>query len=234
MMAAVPRTTTCALMSAARGRALRVAARVSSDRRARAAAIEEERARLARRDMLVLANMELVTANVHSITCRVWARQFDPKDLISAGYVKLVELAGQYDPARGVTFKAFARKGVRGAMWELVRRRNWRESSHLSLTPGKPESKNSLPEAASYDLPDTRQTPEELLESSRKHEMAEEAIGTLTEREQVVVRRYYAEDGDLGTIGADLGISASMASLVHRQGLKKMQEYFALRGRSAA
>ena len=224
-----------------RQRALRVVLGVSaarrSDRPRHVTRVQTEApaALLQRRDALVLANMDLVNANVHSITCRVWARQFDPKDLISAGYVKLVELAGSFDPSRGTTFKAFARKGIRGAMWELVRRRNWREASHLSLTRPPDARDTGSPEALpAFDVADPRQTPEELLEIERKHQLTEDAIASLSDREQTVVRRYYAEDGDLGTIGASLGISASMASLVHRQGLKKMQEYFALRGRTAA
>jgi RNA polymerase sigma factor (sigma-70 family) len=194
-------------------------------------AAETAAAAAAARDKLIVENMDLVTANLHSITCRVWARRFDEKDLIAAGHLKMVELAALYDPSRGSSFKTFARKAIRGAMWELVRRRNWRESSHASMTRGDTKDDAGGP---AFDVADERHMPAEVLESNRRNALAREAMTVLSARERTVVSRYYNEEGDLGQIGASIGISASMASLVHRQGLAKMQRYFALRGRRAA
>ncbi len=187
-------------------------------RQTRAALLAE---RASQRNQLVLDNMDLVTCNLYSIKCRVWAPQFSEEDLIGAGMLKLIVKAAEFDPSRGPTFKAFARKPVRGAMWELVRRRNWREASHLELIPEQVE------------IHDTRQAPEETLHSTRRHALATEAMECLEPRERQLVTRYY--DGEkLGVIGESIGVGASMASLIHRTALAKIKRYFALRGRNAA
>jgi len=177
---------------------------------------------------LVLDNMDVVHLQVRSIIiCRVWGQQFEKRDLIAAGYLMLVRKAGEFDTSRGSSFKAFARKAVRGAMWELVRRRNWKEASHLSLTSPAAEGEPL------FDVQDERQAPEELLRERRRRECADEALRTLSPRERALVERYYGDE-KLGAIGRDFGISASRASEIHRQALAKMQQHFALRGRLAA
>ena len=188
-----------------------------SDKQRAAAGRQEE---FRKHEQLILSGLDMVHRNAKSIVARCRA-QFDKDDLVGAGVVALVGEADRFDPARGVSFAQFARKRVRGAMWELVRRRNWREASHLELVPEQ------------VHVADTRQTPHELLTATLQRELAENAIAILDTREQMVVRRYYGDE-DLGSIGADLGVSASMASLIHRQALAKMQQYFALRGQRAA
>jgi RNA polymerase sigma factor FliA len=59
---------------------------------------------------------------------RVVARRLPPHvdrdDLISAGYLGLIEAAQSYDPARGKSFETFASYRIRGAMLDDIRTRD--------------------------------------------------------------------------------------------------------------
>jgi RNA polymerase sigma factor (sigma-70 family) len=182
------------------------------------------------RDELVLDNLTMVEKLATGILFQVRAAVVDRGELVAAGRLRMIVLAESFDGERGISFEGYARQAVRGAMWELVRRRNWKNSSHQSLdsVSANGEDLECAPQVA-----DERQTPEELLESARKRALAGEAMLVLSERERYVVVLYY-RDHDLGAIGKQLNIGASMASRVHRQALAKMREYFRLQGRRAA
>lgn len=73
------------------------------------------------RERLILGHLE----DVRHILGRIAARlpgDVDRQNLESAGVLGLVEAAGQYDPARGVEFGAFARLRIRGAILDELRR----------------------------------------------------------------------------------------------------------------
>jgi RNA polymerase sigma factor for flagellar operon FliA len=81
----------------------------------RQAALRDERERL------ILAHLE----DVRHILGRIAARlpgEVDRQNLESAGVLGLVEAAGQFDPARGVEFGAYARLRIRGAILDELRR----------------------------------------------------------------------------------------------------------------
>lgn len=73
------------------------------------------------RERLILNHLE----DVRHILGRIAARlpgEIDRQNLESAGVLGLVEAAGQFDPARGVAFGAFARLRIRGAILDELRR----------------------------------------------------------------------------------------------------------------
>jgi len=73
------------------------------------------------RERLILGHLE----DVRHILGRIAARlpgEVDRQNLESAGVLGLVEAAGQFDPARGVEFGAFARLRIRGAILDELRR----------------------------------------------------------------------------------------------------------------
>jgi RNA polymerase sigma factor FliA len=73
------------------------------------------------RERLIFEHLE----DVRHILGRVAARlpsEVDRQNLESAGVLGLVEAAGQYDPARGVEFGAYARLRIRGAILDELRR----------------------------------------------------------------------------------------------------------------
>jgi RNA polymerase sigma factor FliA len=73
------------------------------------------------RERLILEHL----VDVRHILGRLAARlpsEVDRQNLESAGVLGLVEAAGQYDPARGVEFGAYARLRIRGAILDELRR----------------------------------------------------------------------------------------------------------------
>jgi RNA polymerase sigma factor (sigma-70 family) len=189
-------------------------------RRRRAEILSIETKRL-ERDRLIVDHLADVARDAQFIASRFGSR-FDKTELAAAGVVKMIEIAASFDASRGALFWTFVKKAVRGAMWELVRRRNYRESSHLELM------------AEHVMVADFRQSPEEAFAAAERNRIANDAMSVLDARERVIVQRYYAGEEDLGVIGLDFGISASGASAVHRKALSKMATHLARRGLKAA
>ena len=198
-------------------------------------------------ELLIVAAMPMVEKNASSIA-RLMPARIDKQDLVDAGYLALVERAQTFDGSRGTTLAQYARLGVRGAMWELVRRRNWREMSHWgiqtheaaetsaggaagTICAGSDSYKEGL--APISFMIDTRQAPDVLLEEARKKARSAEAVSCLDARERMVVERYYAGE-ELIAIGREIGLCKQTMTNIHRRALGKMQEYFRLRGIKAA
>ena len=175
---------------------------------------------------------------------RQLAGAVDLQDLLDAGYVKLVEKAQHFDSTRGVRLEAYARKAVRGAMYELARRREWKERSHSQLpaeggftTIGgrvlEGDGETRRPNTERF-LSRDDQNPETLLEEKRRRATAVDAMQCLSDRERYVVSRYY--DGwNLTEIGAQIGLPRKdSVCRIHTRALGKMRAYFAMRGIKAA
>lgn len=52
-------------------------------------------------------------------------RHIEVDELISAGYMGLVEASSRYDPARGVRFESFVAERIRGAVIDFLRSMDW-------------------------------------------------------------------------------------------------------------
>ncbi len=76
------------------------------------------------RDQLIRAHLPLVNFLVERMVTQVPA--FVNKDEIcSAAMLGLVDAANRYDPSKGVQFKTFAERRIRGAVLDEVRRMDW-------------------------------------------------------------------------------------------------------------
>ena len=173
-------------------------------------------------DVVIVGAMPMVNRNATSIAAQMPGR-VDRSDLVDVGYLALVKAAQKFDASLGWTLAAYARRAVRGAMWDAVRRRNWTEMSHLELKPELVE-----------DVSDRRQGPEEMLRQSRNRKAAAQALTCLSERERTIVGLYYGEQDTLQTIGSSLGLTRTSVCRIHRRAIGKMQEYFLLRGIKSA
>lgn len=216
--------------------------------RRRAAVDAAEKRLAAHRESLghmIVAAMAMVERNARSIARRL-PPHIDKRDLVEAGHLALVQAAANFDASRGVTLDAYARRKVRGAMWETVRRRNWREMSHFQLpdernaaskggtTSGRDGYGASEQGVAGIDCITDQSNPESEFERNQRRGVAIAAMDCLDERERFVVERYYDGD-DLASIGAAIGgIHRKRVSDIHTGALRKMREYFALRGIEAA
>jgi len=88
---------------------------------------------LSARDALVEANLAWAHEIARDVTKQLppW---FVEADLIGAADQKLVQVAEEFDPTRGVPFRAFARRRIEGACRNSIRRREYKERSHLSIS----------------------------------------------------------------------------------------------------
>lgn len=73
---------------------------------------------------LAQKHLRIVQGIVRQVSVHVPAH-VDRGDLLSAGYLGLVEAARSYDPARGAPFGAYARHRVRGAVLDELRSGDW-------------------------------------------------------------------------------------------------------------
>lgn len=76
------------------------------------------------RERMIEANMPLVNFLVERMKTQVPAF-VSRDDLRSAAMVGLIDAASRFDPKRGVLFKTFAERRVRGAIFDEVRRMDW-------------------------------------------------------------------------------------------------------------
>ncbi len=129
-------------------------------------------------------NCGTATCLVSPIARRVHSQlpsSFDLEDLIATGNLALLHLATRYRPFEhgGTPFSAFARKGIRGAMLNSVRRHVYEEST-------RPPIDESLFEDHGARIATS-------IDQGRLMKRLREAIAALPARQQAVVAAYYAE-----------------------------------------
>lgn len=76
------------------------------------------------RSKLIEDNQSLVVSILGQVSTRL-PRHVDREELIRAGMLGLVEAAGRYEAARGVSFPSFAAQRIRGAMLDQMRAVDW-------------------------------------------------------------------------------------------------------------
>lgn len=90
--------------------------------------------------------------------------QVSLEDLVSAGYVGLVDAANRIDPERQIKFEAYAWWRIRGAIIDAHKRRQYQEAQHQSL--------EAISERAGYTPPalliDHGPSPEQLADRAQQ------------------------------------------------------------------
>ena len=84
----------------------------------------QQKARLARRDRVVLEHLPLVKA----IAVRVHENlpvHVDMDDLVHAGILGLFDAAGKYNPEKQVAFSSYAKHRIKGAILDSLRQLDW-------------------------------------------------------------------------------------------------------------
>lgn len=175
----------------------------------------------AQRNELVEKHVDIVRMIALRVA-RSLPRSVDVDDLIGAGYIGLMEAAERYDESMGVPFSAYLRMRVRGAMLDTVRRRNYRETSHVSLDDVCCDDQGNDPMTAS---PDEEATITEDIERKRLLDRVWGAVSQLSPREQTVIRMHYgAGEDDLLAVGSVLAVHPSRASQIHTAALRKLRD----------
>lgn len=81
---------------------------------------------------LLDGNMEWAAGVARGVAARL-PKSFDKESMIQEATIALWKAAEQYDPSRGVPFRAWAWPMVRGAVYMSVRRRNYRDATMDAL-----------------------------------------------------------------------------------------------------
>jgi len=79
---------------------------------------------LAQRDRMVLEHLGLVKIVALAVRCRL-PGFVDLDDLVHAGMIGLLDAANKFDPEKNVTFSAYAKHRIRGAILDSLRKLDW-------------------------------------------------------------------------------------------------------------
>lgn len=136
-------------------------------------------------------------------------RRVQRDDLVSAGYLGMVECAPRFDGR--TEFRFFARKRIEGAMLDWMRGEDLLTRQERATRGDAIERKEIPINPQAHTVPDNRRSVQQLdagIEARQK--LA--ALRRLCARRAFVLEQYYLEDRDLKPIGADIGVNESRAS----------------------
>jgi len=151
--------------------------------------------------------------------------EFD--ELVALGNLGLCDALQRYDPARAVSFCAFAARRVRGAMLDWLRQgdpvsRDERSRLRQNLDESASVVVTNLDEASgcAVDEPrcDERMEHTELLAAMRA------AMGELSERDRYVVERHFFDEQPLKTIGVELSVTESRVCQLVAGAVERLRE----------
>ncbi|MBV9448541.1 MAG: sigma-70 family RNA polymerase sigma factor [Streptosporangiaceae bacterium] len=171
-----------------------------------------------RRDELVESHLALVRPIAEGIR-RSLPGSFELDDLIQAGAVGLVRAATRYQPARhgGAPFTAFAKRHIRGAILDSVRRKNWVEATRM-------EPLEEAPEPALAPVIDIS------IDRDKRLEKVKVAIRNLDPSKRKIVEIYYSgEDRRLEDAGEAVGLKKSRAHELHHEALEDLRRILRVR-----
>lgn len=165
---------------------------------------------IAARNKLVEEHIDLVRPIAAQIA-RKLPPSFELDDLIAEGYTGLITAAVRYRPQAhgGTPFSAFARKWVRGAILDSVRRKNYVENTRASM--------EGLEAAAPP-------TVELAIDKARLSKRLMKAVGELPDRLRVVIDLHYGAGLELVEIAPKLDRSAWSASKYKADALKELRK----------
>jgi len=91
---------------------------------AKAYAEELQRGAYQSRDELIMTHLPLVKFIVGRISAKL-PTHLDQQDLMGAAVIGLITAAERFDPMRGIQFKTFAEKRIRGTIMDELRSQDW-------------------------------------------------------------------------------------------------------------
>ncbi len=174
---------------------------------------------------------------MHQIASKLRLRlppQIDFDDLEAAGRLGLAHAAARFDPARGISFGAFARRRVLGAMIDHLRSTDMlsRDDRKRHRDGGLPffvlqlrlidETDDGIAEPASVEP-----TPAEWLQRTHVCRQVQRAIGRLPHRERYVIRQHFYRGRALRAIGLDLGVGEARTSQLKQRALERLRYWLA-------
>jgi RNA polymerase sigma factor FliA len=157
------------------------------------------------------------------------------EELRSAGIQALFSLLDQYNPDSGVPFEGFAHLRIRGSMIDETRtvNRTIRKSSNAYQkaqdaysSASRHVSLDDMSEATSrhdWLVDHNVQSGEDALLKSESRFELQQAIGTLSEQEQIVLSLYFVEEKKLNEIASILELSPSYVGKIYHGCIQKLR-----------
>lgn len=176
----------------------------------------------AERDRLVEEFLSLAEAIARAVM-RTLPPSFEYDDLYQAGCVGLIAAAEAFDESRGVPFRAFAQIRIRGAIVDSIRRRHYRNATHLPIT----ERVVEMPGAGVESV-------ERHVEHAERARMVCQAKEALPADQRKVIEIYFEQEGKLEGIGQHFGIRQSRSSQRLQDAKRALQRQLEDRGLKAA
>lgn len=170
---------------------------------------------------LVSAHLAWADGMARALARRV-PPSFATEDLIQQARLGLWKAAQRYDPALNDSFVAFAHVYVQGAMWESVRRRNYREATHLPLS-----------DATAAAAPD----PGDAVSSVYTRQIVavlSAGVAMLEPRESLVIRLHYGDGLSMPQVANRLGLGETWTYQIRKVALRKLYEHCKRAGLEAA
>jgi RNA polymerase sigma factor (sigma-70 family) len=149
-------------------------------------------------------------------------------DLIGWGHMGLIEAAARYDPRRGVTFRTFAHRRIKGAMLDGIRREATLVTAVSSLEAAGSAALIPAPSAVCADLAYAQDA------HVMRHEIRvvlDRAMETLTPLERAIVHHHYYDGEPVQMLVGSTRFSKSWLSRVHARALAKLRDCLLARAR---
>jgi RNA polymerase sigma factor FliA len=150
-------------------------------------------------------------------------------ELYGFGVLGLLDAIEKFDPSLGYRFETYSYTRVMGAMKDGLRQFDWLPRSAKKSTRGivhqircvdfKSRSLEGVSLEDSVADPNWRAALEVLEIEADHAEVVDAVASALTERERHVIVEYYYRRRTLADIGAELGLTESRISQVHRKAL---------------
>jgi RNA polymerase sigma factor for flagellar operon FliA len=187
-------------------------------------------------DELVRRHAPLVRRIAYHLMGRLPA-SVDVGDLMQSGMIGLLEASRHYATDRGASFETYAGIRIRGAMLdeasdtEIMRRLGISADEYhqvladaacvrlLSLTASDDNEEDTVLNVAD----EAGLNPQESIERDGMRNALSDAIGSLPEREQLVMSLYYEQELNLKEIGAVLGVSESRICQIHGKAVIRLR-----------
>jgi len=190
---------------------------------------------LAARNRLVEAHMYLVREISGGIAATSAAGKIDPADLFGEGAVGLLEAAQTFDPGSGVPFEAFARRRIKGAIFDGIRKHHWLPKRTYKRLRGAPEGSEAGPytqrigpaAGASLDVAEVDETERNawwngrrlvqpaVVQDDQLEVLTMAEVQGLPERDRRLIQLRYREDRSLSYAAQKLRFGRSWACRRH-------------------
>ncbi len=190
---------------------------------------------LVARNRLVEAHMDLVHEIAKGIAATSAGRKIDLADLFGEGAFGLLQAAQTFESERGVPFEAFARRRIKGAIFDGIRKHHWVPKRTYKRLQGAPKGSEAGPytqrtgpaAGASLDVAEVDETERNAWWNGRRfvqpaavqddqlEALTKAEIERLPERDRRLLHLCYREDRSLSDAAQKLRFGRSWACRRH-------------------